>query len=417
MRLLICCEQYSPSVGGVQKVMQEIAERLSRRGHDVTVATTKLENRNFKSLNNVKIKEFSISGNLVKGLKGEIENYRQFVLNGGFNTILVKAAQQWTFDGLLSILEKIKSRKVHIPCGYSDLYNPDYEKYYNELMPSVLSKFDHLIYYSNNYRDIDFAKKYGISKFSVIPNGASEDEFAVPQRKYIRRKFELDNECFIYLTVGSPPFMKGHLEIAQAYSIANLPFSSCLILNGEYGIAENPNCWSYFQKINVLCRQLFKGLLGLPQNKKYLFSKAISDIKKQSRKKIIIANLARNDLISIFFESDLFIFSSHIEYSPLVLYESAAAGLPFITIPVGNAEEIAKSTGGGEICPAEMNERGLMIVNPSILAEKMAMIAENKAHLNTLGKIARANWKKKFTWEKIVIEYERILINEDSMRQ
>ena len=31
-RLLLCCENYAPSVGGVQEVMRQLAERLSIPG-------------------------------------------------------------------------------------------------------------------------------------------------------------------------------------------------------------------------------------------------------------------------------------------------------------------------------------------------------------------------------------------------
>ena len=72
MRILLCCELYSPSVGGVQQVIQQLAERLVVRGHEVTIATTKLPTRLFSELNGVTIREFKISGNLVRGMEGTV---------------------------------------------------------------------------------------------------------------------------------------------------------------------------------------------------------------------------------------------------------------------------------------------------------------------------------------------------------
>lgn len=43
MRLLFACELYHPSVGGVQEVLRQVAMRLVERGHEVTVATSRLE--------------------------------------------------------------------------------------------------------------------------------------------------------------------------------------------------------------------------------------------------------------------------------------------------------------------------------------------------------------------------------------
>ena len=63
MRLLFCCELYHRSRGGIQEVMRQIAERMVIAGHDVTVATTDLPERDFDSFNGVRIRGFKVSGN------------------------------------------------------------------------------------------------------------------------------------------------------------------------------------------------------------------------------------------------------------------------------------------------------------------------------------------------------------------
>ena len=115
MHILFCCELYAPSVGGVQEVMRQLAERLVVRGHHVTVATSRLPGRELETLNGVNIKEFDVSGNLVSGMKGEIERYQEYVVAGGFDIVMIKAAQQWTFDALWPVLDEIKLPKVFIP--------------------------------------------------------------------------------------------------------------------------------------------------------------------------------------------------------------------------------------------------------------------------------------------------------------
>ena len=54
LKILHTVELYSPSVGGMQEVVKQISERLVKKGHDVTVATTKLSNRKSKIINGVK---------------------------------------------------------------------------------------------------------------------------------------------------------------------------------------------------------------------------------------------------------------------------------------------------------------------------------------------------------------------------
>ena len=97
--ILLCCEQYPPSVGGVQEVMRQIAERLAAMGHRVTVATSRHPERGQDVIRNgVRIVSFAVSGNAVKGLSGDIGEYQSFLRNSDFDAILIKAAQQWTFD-------------------------------------------------------------------------------------------------------------------------------------------------------------------------------------------------------------------------------------------------------------------------------------------------------------------------------
>src|SRR5258708_35215535 len=144
MRLLFCCEFYHPSRGGVQEVMRQIAERMALAGHDVTVATSYLRNRQSAAHNGVAIREFKVTGNAVVGMSGEIDRYRNFVREFDGDAILIKAAQQWTFDALWPVLDQISARKIFIPCGFSGLYEPAYERYFL-LLPEVLAKFDQLI--------------------------------------------------------------------------------------------------------------------------------------------------------------------------------------------------------------------------------------------------------------------------------
>ena len=118
MKILFCCEFYSPSVGGVQEVVRQIGERLVARRHHVTVATTALSARTCRELRGVRIAEFAVSGNLANGMKGEVERYQQFVRSGAFDLVVIKAAQQWTFDALWPVLTQICGRKIFIPCGF-----------------------------------------------------------------------------------------------------------------------------------------------------------------------------------------------------------------------------------------------------------------------------------------------------------
>src|SRR6266545_6107539 len=104
LKILHCVEFYHPSPGGAQAVFRQVSEELVGRGHDVTVATTRLPHRRETELGGVRIEEFDVSGNAVRGLDGEVERYRSFVAEGGFDVVMPYAAQPWTTAALLPAL-------------------------------------------------------------------------------------------------------------------------------------------------------------------------------------------------------------------------------------------------------------------------------------------------------------------------
>jgi glycosyltransferase involved in cell wall biosynthesis len=442
MRILFGSEFYSPSVGGVQEVIRQLAERLVLRGHDVTVATTALPGRQSDTLNGVKVKGFRISGNLAHGIKGKAAEYRRFVESQAFDVILIKAAQQWTFDALWPVLSDIRARKVFVPCGFSGLYEPAYAEYF-ELLPRILSQFDHLIFYASNYRDINFVRRQGIQKYSIIPNGASEIEFAVEPDASFRQRHDIGSDDLLFLTVGSLSRAKGHLDVAKSFLSADLAGRpATLILNGNEGgpIAIRSRlevvagkARGYSRVINDIYRSeglpsaskhVVHGVLNkagmrlgryAASNSDHIFTfrgelqQVIADIHAQEGgKRVLLTDFPRPELVQAYMNADLFVFASHVEYSPLVLFESAAAGTPFLSVPVGNAAEIAEWTGGGVICQASQDERGYTKVDPRVFGEQWSRLANNRAYLRQLGGIGKQNWAAHFTWEKITGQYESV---------
>lgn len=401
MKILLACEFYHPSRGGVQEVIRQIAERLVKRGHDVTVATSSMKERHFTEWNGVKIQSFTISGNLAFGMQGEVGAYREFVKNFCGDALLVKAVQQWSFDALLEVLPEIKMRKLLVPCGFAGIERAEYADYYRRL-PALLEHFDTLIAYGEECRDVTQLQEWKLPPPAIVPNGADETEFEHGDAADFRRLMHIDEDDFLMLTVGSLTGVKGHLEVVQAFHKlpANHP-PTTLIVNGN------------LPEITILGPK-GRGLRGVASWLKQrallahlYFYKAISGI--QPGKRIVICDLPRDRLIQAFFASDLFIFASRTEYSPLVLFESAAAGTPFLSVPVGNAAEIARWTQAGVICPALKDSHGQTRTTPQQLATHMIEMANDKARLNSMGPLGRTAWEAHFNWKVIVGQYEELL--------
>jgi glycosyltransferase involved in cell wall biosynthesis len=444
MRLLFCCESYHPVRGGVAEVMRQIAERMVLAGHEVVVATTHVPERDFDVLNGVRIRGFKAGGNLARRLKGDVASYRDFVVSSGADAVLIKAAQQWTFDALWPVLDRITARKVFIPCGFSGLYEPAFAAYYRQI-PDVLKKFDHLIFYAESYRDIDFARAHGIANLSVVPNGASEAEFDSPADPHTRVRLGVGDDDFIFLTVGNPILMKGHREVAEAYArLSTDGRPTVLILNAGWPRPWRPPAaieflepavaflWRAWQAARPMGGLVYRsgqalrraGWAGFRAHWRTGMRRRLSwrDLEQwiaranaQPGKKILCVDLPRPDLIEAFKTADLFVFASSVEYSPLVLFEAAAAGTPFLSVPVGNAAEIVRWTGGGQICAAATDEHGYTRVDPSVLAREMRRLMYDPDTRGRLAANGKARWRDSFTWKAIASRYEAILAGRESV--
>ena len=112
MKILHTVEFYNPSVGGAQEVVKQVSEQLVKRGHHVTVATTKLAERTTCAINGVHIEEFEIAGNAVRGFHGNVQSYQELLLNSDFDVMMNYAAQQWATDLVFPLLDRLRYRKV-----------------------------------------------------------------------------------------------------------------------------------------------------------------------------------------------------------------------------------------------------------------------------------------------------------------
>ncbi|MFH1005825.1 MAG: glycosyltransferase family 4 protein [Bacteroidota bacterium] len=331
-----------------------------------------------KKNNGVEIKQFKIHGNWVGGMKGEIEDYRQFLLNSDFDIVTNFAAQQWATDIALPILEKITAKKVFVPTGFSAFYNPEYQNYFSHLK-NWMKQYDMNIFLSHDYRDIDFAKTNGITKNTIIPNGASMHEFSSNQIN-IRENLGISQDEFLILLVGSFSGSKGHKEALEIFLKSDLKKSTLLMIGNNY---EN-----FKRKIMLYPKFYWLKFLNLSK-----------------QKKIIITYISRKETVEAYKAADLFLFPSNIECSPIVLFECMASKTPFLTTDVGNAKEIIELSQGGMLLPTKIDGNGY---SHAKIPESVKML--NELYLNSvmrkqLMENGYKTWKEKFTWEIISEKY------------
>lgn len=366
MKILHTVEFYEPSKGGAQEVVRQLSERLAKRGHDVTVATSVHHNRSFNRLNGVRIVSFGISGNAVKGIRSDGAVYQQFLIDSEFDIILNYASQTWTTDLTFPILDHIKAKKIIAPLGYSRLHSPRYRKYFAEL-PPYLKKYDAIVYTSAQYQDKQFGDEHGVNgRAVIIPNGASEEEFDSGMGGF-RKKYGIDTK-YMFLNVSNHYFDKGHRMVLDAFKRVNSEDCTLVI------IGERPSRHGWYS-----C---------------YPFC-ALSALR--DRRIRILQKISREDVVNAYLEADLFLFGSKIECAPLVMYEAFASKTPFVTTNVGNVMDHNKMVKIISTAREMSHELEQFIVDPTAL--------------NTRGERAFWEFMGHHTWERLSEQYEKLYVS------
>jgi glycosyltransferase involved in cell wall biosynthesis len=310
MKILHTVQRYSPDVGGSEEVIKQVSEYLAAFGHEVTVATSATPARTTSGLNGVEIKEFSCSGNIVEGIKGDGKAFTDYVRSSNFDIMLNYAAQIWSTDLIFDILPVLTCKKVFVPCGYSRLRDPQFQSYYQK-MPAILQQYDAVLYHSGSYIDKQFADEHKISNSIVIPNSTGLHDFQEVERGAFRKRHNLGTKVLV-LNVSNHSWLKGHDFFWHCTpELKRLGCISVLIGNSY---SSGPKKW--LKECYSYCRYnaIMNGALNLE-------------------------DYSRQHTIEAFTDADIFLFGSKVECAPLVMYEAFASKTLFITLDCGNVKD------------------------------------------------------------------------------
>ena len=324
-KIAMIVENYYPSMSGVPVVMQYLSEGLVQNGYQVDVLTCgyyqgeRLEQTG--QHNGVSIYRYYIRQSpqyIITGEQSEIRAYINKACSEEYDCVIITCAQCWTTNILLPVLDRIKAKKVFYTHGYSGLsfsiewkkglktfvgsiYRCLWMKAYYAKLPRYLTKFDAVVFISENDSAKDFNEKHGF-KHGVVIDNAVEDRFFEPD--YLR-----DMNKKYLLNVSNYTHVKNQEMLMEAFYQADTADYSLIMI----GSVETP----YAQRLYRL-RKEFEAQYG---------SKDVS----------ILHGVPRNQIHEYVRDASVFIMSSTWEQYSIALCEAMAEGVPFISTNVGNA--------------------------------------------------------------------------------
>ena len=381
MKIVHVCSEYAPAISGVGQVVEELAKRQVKEGHEVHIYAPDWDKKK-----RIKEKEEIIDGVFVHRCKyiARIANFATI-----FPSVFTKLYKEkfdiihsHVFGHLHFVLAALaakltKAKHIHTThCPWTESYRSIVGRIgilisYNIFSKLALKFTDKII--AITPWEFDFIKKYGGEEEQMIkiPNGMSEEFFKKIKNNDFKKKNKINEKNKIVLFFGRLNITKGpdkFVEIAKLV-IKERKDVIFIIRGPDEGMKEN-----------------VRKLIGQEKN-------------------IILLPETRNkeEIIKMYQAANIFVMPSFREGLPLTLFEAMASGLPIVASPVNGIPFEMKAPENGFLIEYSNNEK---------FAEKTIELLDNK---KLRDKISRNNMEKakNYRWDliakKTIKVYEGLL--------
>ena len=388
MKVLILTHCFQPHIGGLEIAAYNQAKEVVKRGHQVTIITSKLgeeaEEEIIDGIKVIRVKALNFPENhfgvpypifypkLLCRLKEKIKESDIINIHG-----IV-----WIQSFFSAIISRIYQKPIVL------IQHNTYINYKNPILRLIekiadktigrytLNSADHIIAVSGETKKyvLSIAKK--LNNISVSYNGVNFNRFKpIRNKKILRKKFKINTEGFICLTIRRITFKNGIDTFLQVAKFFNEKRKDMLFVLGGTGPDTD-------------------------MVKKYIIENHLSNIK-------LLGFVLDEELPDYYALSDIFILPSKTgEGFPLVVVEAFASGLPVIGTNTGGQIEIIRDDQTGFIVEPD---------KPKQIAKKIEYLYENKELLEEMSKNCRKLIEKEFSWESnvdnLLFVYQEVLKN------
>ncbi|MCJ2563879.1 MAG: glycosyltransferase family 4 protein [Candidatus Thermoplasmatota archaeon] len=384
MRILQLCVRFPPAPGGAETHVHSISKELVKRGHDVTVFTSDLYTETpFVRLTDVP--------DTTDGIR--VKRFRAHTMGGEMHYVLVPSLL-WR-----SIREKVDVVHAHsygyfhvnaaflmrrlrgVPFVFTPHFHPEWSMWggskrkmlrriYDRWLGScIFDSADRIIGVSRAEMSLMNGGRFAEGRTTIIPNGISPGDFdPPPDGRLFREHYGLGGKVVLF--VGRLASNKGLDTLVDSIPgvIAEHDDVKFVLVGQDEGMRES----------------LLKRANSLGVSDALVFTGHITDDR-----------LFR----SAFASSDVFVLPSEYEAFGIVLLEAMMCEKPCIASAVGGTSEAVVQ-----------DETGLLVEygNAGELAEMITGILSDPQKAKEMGKRGRERVLRKFTWERVAGEIEKV---------
>ncbi len=335
MNILLTSHRFYPHIGGTEAAVESLATAFAARGHRVTVATSNETGApDTEMRNGFEIRRFTLKR--VGKFRFPPSEYAKFVRSSEWDIVNVHGQRVWSSDYLYRHFGKVPAPIVFTPHGFYQWHMERTplldDAYYRFILPRALRNVARVTADTTNERDELIAWGVPADVVTLLPLGFQPDEFRELPDGF-RQKYGFSSDEKILLYVGG---FYANKRVDRLIEVAG-GIDARLVIVGK---DQDPT------RGRAFAEQL-AGELGARVS--------------------FLGMIPREDVLSGYKESDLFLLGADFEGFGLVLVEAMAAGLPFVSTPAGAAPDLA-SQGGGVIANDTAQMRTLvqeLLADPS----------------------------------------------------
>lgn len=364
--IIVSNHAYPFHVGGSETIIKNLSKKLAQKNWDVSVMSTDANKTTM--VGDVTVEPGSPEKVLAKARRLSEED-----------RILIYSDASVCLPVLLDSAASIKSRFALCTVGCNAaIANP-------RILDGLKKNKDKIsfITHSGEYDDAKLLKNNSIT-YRVIPNAVDASEFFIPKSKF-RERIKIGSNAPMMLMVANCFPGKGHEEVIN------------MLEKNSYGFPEN----------TVFVFIFSTPLWPVAKRMTMSISERLARIRRP--KCVVVKDAPRDVVCEAFASADLTVLTSLKEVAPVVILESMASGVPWISFPVGNIPELT----GGITIPCKMRDnQGYLRPSPNELeffAREAKELLVNESKRNDLGSAGMAMVNSIFNWDIVSEMYNAAL--------
>ena len=349
--ILIVTPFFWPSIGGVERVAEQLGVGLLAHGYQVDIATYPIDGREREEYRGIRIVTVARFDQRENGMPTCILQVRKLLQSGRYSACLLLGAplNKLLYGALIESLP-VNTRLLIQPTMNEEILNDLVRnQFVYPRFRQLAQQAQAVVALSEDGVDARFLRKEGMRSI-YIPNGTS----LVSPHGEFRRDHGISPDRFLILHVANLYPVKNHLGLLA--ELNRLPSDAQLVMVGRP--TEDTE---YVRQVQI-------ALAGRP------------DV-------LYVPGLDAEGIAAAMRAADVLVLASHSEASPLVVLEAMSCSLPWLATPG---------------CGTVHEQAGGLVATLSSFHDVLMRLKEDADLRRQLGELGRAHWAASYDWAHVL---------------